>query len=87
MLTLRGHTDGVMCVAAADDGHVLTGSGDKTVKVWRGDELVRERAHAWRPRSTHHWQCAPPCGASGSRGHAERMSVWPHENLQTAPRQ
>ena len=41
MLTLSGHTDSVRCVAAADDGHVLTGSDDKTVKVWRGDELVR----------------------------------------------
>ena len=41
MLTLRGHTDLVNCVAAADDGHVLTGSDDKTVKVYRGDELVR----------------------------------------------
>ena len=34
-----------MCVAAAADGHVLTSSGeqgtDNTVKVWRGDELVR----------------------------------------------
>ena len=41
MLTLRGHTKGVVCVAAADGGHVLIGSGDETVKVWRGDELVR----------------------------------------------
>ena len=40
-LTLSGHTDDVMCLASADDGHVLTGSGDDTVKVWRGDELVR----------------------------------------------
>ena len=40
MLTLSGHTDGVYCVAA-DDAHVLTGSNDKTLKVWRGDELVR----------------------------------------------
>ena len=41
MITLSGHTNGVSCVAAAGDGHVLTGSWDKTVKVWRGDELVR----------------------------------------------
>ena len=41
MITLTGHTGNVWCVAAADDGHVLTGSYDKTVKVWRGDELVR----------------------------------------------
>ena len=41
MITLSGHTKSVTCVAAADDGHVLTGSYDQTVKVWRGDELVR----------------------------------------------
>ena len=35
-LTLSGHTGHVTCVAAADDGHILTGSQDKTVKVWRG---------------------------------------------------
>ena len=28
MLTLSGHTDKVRCVAAAADGHVLTGSDD-----------------------------------------------------------
>ena len=38
----------IKCVAAADDGHVLTGLEDQgedrtsyPVKVWRGDELVR----------------------------------------------
>ena len=45
---LSGHTDAVRCVAAADNGHVLTGSKDETVKVWRGDELVRTiEAHIW----------------------------------------
>ena len=40
------------CVAAADDGHVLTGSGDKAVKVWRGDELVRTiEAHTYTVRA------------------------------------
>jgi len=37
----HGHTRVLNCVAAANDGHVLTGSEDKTVKVWHGDELVR----------------------------------------------
>ena len=42
VLTLSGHTGHVTCVAAADDGYILTGgSNDMTVKVWRGDELVR----------------------------------------------
>ena len=44
--TLSRHTDYVLCVAAADDGHVLTCS-DRTVKVYRGDKLVRTiEAHA-----------------------------------------
>ena len=34
VLTLTGHTDEVYCVAAADDGHVLTGSGDDTVRIF-----------------------------------------------------
>ena len=38
---MPGTRSNAKCVAAADDGHVLTGSDDKTVKVWRGDELVR----------------------------------------------
>jgi WD40 repeat protein len=47
VVTLAGHDSTVNCVAAADDGHVLTGSWDDTVKVWRGDELVRTiEAHA-----------------------------------------
>ena len=29
----EGHTEGVWCVAAAPDGHVITGSDDMTVKV------------------------------------------------------
>ena len=33
VLTLAGHTDRVYCVAAADDGHVLTGSADKTLSL------------------------------------------------------
>ena len=41
MITLSGHARMVTSVAAAGDGHVLTGSYDQTVKVWRGDELVR----------------------------------------------
>ena len=51
---LSGHTDAVRCVAAADNGHVLTGSRDKTVKVWRGDELVRTiEAHTESVSYTH----------------------------------
>ena len=31
----EGHTKAVTCVAAAPDGRIVTGSHDKTVKVWR----------------------------------------------------
>ena len=49
MITLSGHTDAVGCVAAADDGHVLTGSVDKTVKVWAAQLRAHHRgAHKLR---------------------------------------
>ena len=35
VVKLAGHTNTVSCVAAAFDGRVITGSWDKTVKVWR----------------------------------------------------
>ena len=30
----EGHTQAVVCVAAVPDGRVITGSWDKTIKVW-----------------------------------------------------
>ena len=67
-LTLSGHTREVICVAAADDGHVLTGSDDKTVKVWRGDELVRTiEAHTdtvWSSSSSSATSTTSRCGST-----------------------
>ena len=61
-------------MAAADDGHVLTGSSDKTVKVWRGDELVRTiEAH-----TRGHAVAVLPGGArfiSGSRDDREAVHL------------
>ena len=37
MLTLSGHTDSVRDVAAANKNVLITGSYDKTVKVWHLD--------------------------------------------------
>lgn len=33
-LTLKGHTDKVLCVAILPDGRIISGSSDKTLKVW-----------------------------------------------------
>ena len=47
VVTLAGHTEEVICVAAAPDGRVITGSYDKTVKVWRDGACERTiQAHA-----------------------------------------
>ena len=46
VVTLDEHTDAVEGVAAAPDGRVVTGSEDKTVKVWRDGACVRTiKAH------------------------------------------
>ena len=35
VLTLKGHTDVIMSVAFSPDGNrIVSGSGDRTVKVW-----------------------------------------------------
>ena len=48
VVTLRGHTDGVLCVAVAGD-HVVTGSADHDVKVWHDDACVRT-IHEYGPQ-------------------------------------
>ena len=40
MVTLAGHS-GVRDVRAAPDGRIITGSFDRTVKVWRDGVCVR----------------------------------------------
>ena len=47
VVALAGHTDAVLCVAAAPDVGIVTGSDDSTVKVWRGGACERTiQAHA-----------------------------------------
>jgi len=36
----EGHRRGILAVAAASDGHLITGAMDKTIKVWRGGKCV-----------------------------------------------
>mmetsp|Transcript_11743 Transcript_11743/g.35141 ORF Transcript_11743/g.35141 Transcript_11743/m.35141 type:complete len:270 (-) Transcript_11743:360-1169(-) len=69
-----GHTN----QAAADDGHVLTGSGDKAVKVWRGDELVRTTSvHIYGRLCCHRTRlgrpCSPPAALPASLGQQARV--------------
>jgi WD40 repeat protein len=43
MPSLEGHTEHVNSVAVTEDGKVVSGSGDKTVKIWDIDtcRLIR----------------------------------------------
>ena len=41
VVTLRGHAGMVRGVAAASDGRIITGSYDRTVKVWRDGACER----------------------------------------------
>jgi Tol biopolymer transport system component len=49
LLTLKGHSDEVMCVVFSADGQrIVTGSGDQTAKVWdaaTGEELRTLQGH------------------------------------------
>ena len=58
VVTLAGHTDLVLCVAAAGAGLVITGSRDETVKVWRDGvcertiQVASSRCGASPPRAS-----------------------------------
>jgi TatD DNase family protein len=47
--TLGGHTSTVFGVASSSDGHIITGSGDQTVRVWSGapQDHQRYRSERW----------------------------------------
>lgn len=55
LLTLKGHALGVTCASFSPDGYyILTGGGDKAVKVWdaqTGEEVVSLKGHTVRVRS------------------------------------
>jgi WD40 repeat protein len=55
LLRLTGHNDAVRCVAASVDGrHALTGSDDRTLRLWdlgTGREVRRLRGHSGRVTS------------------------------------
>eukprot|EP01117_Protostelium_nocturnum_P011757 TRINITY_DN4285_c0_g1_i1.p1 TRINITY_DN4285_c0_g1~~TRINITY_DN4285_c0_g1_i1.p1 ORF type:complete len:471 (+),score=127.07 TRINITY_DN4285_c0_g1_i1:112-1524(+) len=39
--TLRGHSDNVSCVSFTKVGNLITGSWDKTVKIWKGEDCTQ----------------------------------------------
>ncbi|KAI8923447.1 WD40-repeat-containing domain protein, partial [Entophlyctis helioformis] len=48
VLSLAGHTDNVCVLAVGDNGDVISGSWDKTAKVWRnGKEVYELKGHAF----------------------------------------
>lgn len=41
-LSLIGHTDTVCCLAISKDGNLVSGSWDKTVRIWNGSNCIAE---------------------------------------------
>ena len=41
----EGHSDGVTCVAALEDGRFVSGSDDNTLRVWRPGVKEAESVH------------------------------------------
>jgi len=51
LLTLRGHTDVIDCVAFSPNGQrIATGSRDRTVKIW--EAASPEQVTAWQKEET-----------------------------------
>ena len=45
MHTLNGHTSGVLSISYSPDGqHIVSGSGDKTIKIW-GINNLKVKGH------------------------------------------
>ena len=45
-LTLKGHTEGVLASSfLGDDSHVITGSYDSTIRVWRTSDGKQTAVH------------------------------------------
>ena len=41
IVTLAGHRSDLRCISAAPDGHIITGTNDGTIKIWRDGACVR----------------------------------------------
>ena len=79
LLQLKGHTNGVICVAWSPDGkRILTGGLDRTVRLWdagNGKDLKIARRRPHRLASTP--CCSPPTARRPSRAANEQtIGVW-----------
>ena len=74
VVTLEWARSRVMCVAAAPDGRVITGSNDRTVKVWRDGACERTiQAHTgW---TSGRWRCCRAERASSAARTTHREAV------------
>ena len=38
-VALQGHIDSVECLQVLPDGRIVSGSADKTIRIWNGDPV------------------------------------------------
>ena len=81
------HAEPVRCVAAVPDGRVITGSDDKTVKVWRDGACERtiqaDTDHAWAVamwRTCREERASPAMEPAIARAHRGRIVEAPDTN-------
>ena len=66
VLTLAGHTNLVQCVAAADDGHVLTGSKDNPSRCGAATSSCAPSRRTQASSGSWRWRCCRAARASSA---------------------